>query len=180
MKKRFAILLAGLVMIAAGVMIAHFGRTQAQAQEPGVETGYQAGRVAVGAVFRQTINYQRCGHSVTRTVDAPAAYTGLNNEGLADKLGMSWRVTDFSPSVIAMTKNVMLFCPQHVVLMPDATGQVCVWVNQYGDGMETVTETDYQLTDLDESEREAVRVGKAFDTREEAEGFLKSVAVAGE
>jgi len=64
--------------------------------------------------------------------------------------------------------------------MPDATGQVCVWVNQYGDGMETVTETDYQLTDLDESEREAVRVGKAFDTREEAEGFLKSVAVAGE
>jgi hypothetical protein len=109
-------------------------------------------------------------------VEAQPEWAGMTPEELAGRLDMGWRVTDFSPGRITMSKNVMLFCPQHYVLMPDETGQVCVWTNRYGEGMERVRDTSVTLADLPEAQRELVRVGVAFDSETLADQYLTTQA----
>ena len=45
--------------------------------------------------------------------------------------------------------------------------------NQYGDGMAVLTTYEKTLKDFDEETQEALRRGLGFDSREEAEGWLR-------
>ncbi|MDR1598679.1 MAG: hypothetical protein LBS11_02220 [Oscillospiraceae bacterium] len=177
-KRRFSISALAVVLVGLSVVTLGFALLRgAEVGEDGLETGRaDASRVAAGATQLQTIHYQRCGHSVTRSVEAQPEWAGMTPEELAGRLDMGWRVTDFSPGRITMSKNVMLFCPQHYVLMPDETGQVCVWTNRYGEGMERVRDTSVTLADLPEAQRELVRVGVAFDSETLADQYLTTQA----
>jgi hypothetical protein len=166
-----AIILVGLSILTLTLVLS---RPDVQT-ELGIETGRNdASRVAAGAVQLQTFHYQRCGHSVTRTVDVQPEWVGLTPEELSASLDMGWRVSDFQSARITMSKNLMLFCPQHYVLMPDDSGAVSIWTNRYGDGMEKVRETSITLVDLPETQRESVRVGVGFDSEGLADEYLIS------
>ena len=171
-KRTLGLFACGLLLIAAGIWMVSGQRLPDGEDLPGI---MQPVRIQAGCVMRQTLNYQRCGHSVVRTVDVPAEWVGMAREQLEEQLDMSWRITDFGPLRITMLRNLMLFCPQHWVLMPDEAGRVCIWVNRYGEGMERVYETDWLLANMPEAEREQVRIGKAFDLLEEAESFLEGL-----
>jgi hypothetical protein len=167
------VLLTGLLLVAAGIYFSYRSKQpQNNTSQETVKTAVS--RVAVGAQLEQTLNYQRCGHSVVRTVTSPPEWAGLSADELNDKIDMAWRVTEFSPERILMSENIMSFCPAHYVLMPDETGMVCVWSNRLGDGMERVYDTGINLTDTREDVRELIRVGRAFDTLDEAQAYIKS------
>jgi hypothetical protein len=167
------VLLVGLLLIAAGIY-ASFRTKQPNNIDIQETAKTNVARVAIDAQLEQTLNYQRCGHSVVRTVSAPPEWAGLSAEELNNTIDMAWRVTEFSPDRILMSENIMSFCPAHYVLMPDETGMVCIWSNRYGDGMERVYDTGIALTDTREDVRELIRVGRAFDTLEEAQSYIKS------
>ncbi|HML45302.1 MAG TPA: hypothetical protein PKE04_00970 [Clostridia bacterium] len=171
-KRTIGLFVFGLLMVAVGVWMVSVQRLPGGEDLPGAT---QPARIQTECVMRQTLNYQRCGHSVVRTLDVPAEWVGMDRAQMEEQLDMSWRITDFGPLRITMQRNLMLFCPQHWVLMPDETGRVCIWVNRYGEGMERVYETEWLLANMPETEGEQVRIGKAFDLLEEAEGFLEGL-----
>jgi len=169
----FVVLLIGLLLITGGIYASVRSRQRAEDGQSAARTN--AARVAIGCRLEQTLVFQRCGHSVVRTVDAPPEWTGLTQAELEPKLDMAWRMTEFDSNKIKMRENIMLFCPSHWIIMPDGTGQVCVWTNRYGEGLERVYETDYSLMDISEDIREGIRNGRAFDTLEDVEGFLQTL-----
>ena len=170
----FIILLIGLLLVAGGIYSSvHSRQISDENGRSAAKTGVL--RVSAGCQLEQTLVYQRCGHSVIRTVDAPAEWVGLTQSELVPKLDMAWRMTQFEPSKIKMRENIMLFCPSHWIVMPDETGQVCVWTNRYGEGLERVLETEYALGDISEEIRESIRNGRPFNSRGEAEQFVSAL-----
>lgn len=166
------LVLIGLLLVSAGIIIS----MKSMKNEEGALTAQSdKARLQSGAILRQTLTYQRCGHDVLRTVDAPAEWIGLTLDELEPMMDIAWRVTDFSKSEIKMRENLMMFCPQHWVLMPDETGQICVWVNRYGDGLERLYETNWTLSRMSADAREDVRSGLAFDLLEDAEKYLEGL-----
>lgn len=127
-----------------------------------------------GCELLQTLSYSRCGHIVTRRVTAPAELLG---QSLADveALYPEWRITEFAPKLIKMEKQPQLFCPDHLVLMPDGAGMLCVFENKYGDALALVNELNIAARDLPAAAQEDVETGMGFDTAEEMEQWLESV-----
>ena len=74
-----------------------------------------------------------------------------------------------------MEQTLALYCPQHVVLMPDEGGMLCVFQNKYGDALALVKELDLLLTELPDDVQQTVRPGKGFDTIEALEQWLEGV-----
>lgn len=61
------------------------------------------------------------------------------------------------------------------MLMPDASGVLCVFENRYGDALALVRSLETPLSALPESVQEEVRQGKVFDTAEELERWMESI-----
>ncbi len=134
----------------------------------------QGSVLAQGALLNQTLTYQACGHVVQRRVDAPAECIGMERAAL-EKLLSDYRVTAFSPSEVAMQRELSMYCPAHWVVRPDDLGELCIWQNQLGEHMDQLTQLGFGAEDLPESERETVRRGKAFDSQQDMEGWLESI-----
>lgn len=59
--------------------------------------------------------------------------------------------------------------------MPDDSGHLCAFRNQYGDALALVKETGVLLTDLPDAYQEELRPGKGFDTEEALDLWLESI-----
>ena len=127
-----------------------------------------------GCQLLQTLTYSRCGHTVVRRVTAPVELYG---QPLADaeNLYPHWRITEFGAKLIKMEQQLQLFCPDHMVIMPDAAGMLCVFENKYGDALMLSRETELKLDSLPAAAREEVEHGLGFSTAEEVEMWLESV-----
>lgn len=120
----------------------------------------------------QHMTYTPCGHELTRRQVIPAELAGQNREALAAAYD-AWQITSFASAEVAMEQTLALYCPEHVVLMPDESGMLCVFQNKYGDALALVKELDLLLTELPDSVQQAVREGKGFSTIEELEKWLE-------
>lgn len=177
-------LLASLMIIAALAVVAGLatllprpGQTEEISLVP--ETAEQANAaredvVAEGAILYQTLTYTRCEHEMSRRVTAPMELYG---KGLTDVQALygEWQITQFSPTEIHMEQQPDLFCPDHLVLMPDATGRLCVYQNKYGDSLALINELDLRLDSLPAVLQEELSVGMGFSGAEELEQWLESV-----
>lgn len=132
------------------------------------------GRTAAGCQVIQTMRFSRCGHSVTRRVGLPEALAGGDFQALRDYYSL-WRVDSFSPDAVSMSRDLDLYCPMHFVLGVGETGEIALGRNVYGDGM-AVQQIygDKSLEDFSEEDRDALRAGLGFDSREEAEAWLRA------
>ena len=74
-----------------------------------------------------------------------------------------------------MEQTFDFYCAQHQVLMPDASGMLCVFENRYGDALALVRTLDTPLSALPEAVQEELRAGKGFDSAEELERWLESI-----
>lgn len=120
----------------------------------------------------QHMTYAPCGHSLTRRQLIPTELAGQNREALSSAYD-AWKITSFASAEVVMEQTLSLYCPEHVVLMPDEGGMLCIFQNKYGDALALVKELDLLLSELPDSVQQAVRQGKGFATIEELEKWLE-------
>lgn len=129
--------------------------------------------IQAGCTITQTMGFSRCGHSVTRRVDAPQEIFGLDFAGVKNYYAL-WQIANFSREQMEMQREIDLFCPMHKVLTVNEAGEIILTQNQYGDGMAVLTTYEKTWKDFDEETGEALRRGLGFDSREDAERWLQS------
>jgi len=122
----------------------------------------------------QHMSYQPCGHSLTRRQALPPELVGKARADLEAAYDL-WQVTAFAPAEVTMEQTLDMYCPEHVVLMPDESGMLCIFQNRYGDALALVKALDLPLSDLPDSYQEELRPGKPFPTQEELMLYLESL-----
>lgn len=120
----------------------------------------------------QHMTYAPCGHDLTRRQVIPAELAGQNREVISAAYD-TWQITSFASAEVVMEQTLALYCPEHVVLMPDEGGMLCVFQNKYGDALALVKELDLLLSELPDDVQQTVRTGKGFATIEELEKWLE-------
>lgn len=120
----------------------------------------------------QHMTYAPCGHDLTRRMTIPTELAGKNRTDISAAYD-AWQITSFAAAEVVMEQTLSLYCPQHVVLMPDEGGMLCIFQNKYGDALALVKELDLLLTELPENVQQELRQGKGFDAIEEAEKWLE-------
>ena len=122
----------------------------------------------------QQMTYAPCGHRVTLRVPLPGEMAGKTRAELSAAYE-GWQVTAFSPAQLEMERTYALYCPQHIVLLPDESGMLCAWQNKYGDALALVKSLDAAVSELPESAQEQVRQGLGFDSLEALEKWVEGV-----
>lgn len=130
--------------------------------------------VEEGCALIQTLRFERCGHEVVRRVQADKEYKGCTLSQMQEAYA-EWDITSFSPSEIEMSRSLPLYCPEHLVVMPDGAGVLGVYENKYGDGYALKTQLDIPLSDLPETLRESVHLGLGFGDAGEIESWLETL-----
>ena len=161
------------LLIAAALLLTPSAATD---ELPHAEAAGQSGTITPqeGCELLQTLSYTRCGHTVVRRVTAPVELYGLPLAD-AEALYPSWRITEYGSGQIKMEQRLQMFCPDHVVLMPDGAGMLCVFENKYGDALALVSELNIPVKSLPAAAQEEVQMGLGFSTPEEMEMWLESV-----
>lgn len=122
----------------------------------------------------QHLTYVPCSHSLTRRQTLPPELAGKTRADLESAYDL-WQVTSFSSAEVTMEQSLNMYCPQHVILMPDESGILCIFQNKYGDALALVESLSLPLTDLPDSYQEELRPGKAFDTTTALTQWLESI-----
>lgn len=168
-----ALALGAAVLAAAAALL----MLPAQGEAPQMENAQvSADRITLSeeSEIFQTLTYTRCEHTVTRRVTAPVEVYGKTLDEVA-ALYPEWRITEFSPVMVKMERTPELFCPDHMVVMPDGAGYLCVYENKYGEAMAQVRELGIPLSSMPAAAQEEARCGVGFSTKEELEMWLESV-----
>ena len=122
----------------------------------------------------QTLTYTPCGHEITRRQSLPEELVGKGRTELETTYDQ-WQITSFAPAEVRMAQALDMHCPEHLVLMPDDSGTLCVFRNKYGDALALVNELNIAVSSLPAAAQEDVEMGLGFDTPEEREMWLESV-----
>lgn len=122
----------------------------------------------------QRLTYTPCGHSLTRRQQLPPELVGKDRAALAAAYDL-WQITAYSPAEVEMSKSVALYCPEHLILMPDESGMLCIWENRYGDALALVSELHLPLSEFSDDCQEELRPGKGFDDEESLSQWLESM-----
>lgn len=121
----------------------------------------------------QHLTYTPCGHEMTRRQSLPTELVGKGRAELEAAYDL-WQVTSFAANEVTMAQALDMYCPEHVILMPDEGGMLCVFVNRYGDALALVRELNILLSELPDDLQETLRAGKGFATEEELDLWLES------
>ena len=140
---------------------------------PSVDTSGVGEKVAPGAQIIQTMGFSRCGHSVTRRVQAPDSLAGAEFTAVKDYYSL-WQIDQFSKERIEMSREIPLFCPMHTVVSVNEAGEGVLCRNLYGDGMAVIRTTGRSLDDFAGEDQEKLLLGLGFDTLKEAEDWLSA------
>ena len=85
-----------------------------------------------------------------------------------------WSITSFSPAEIEMSCTMQLYCPEHLVVMPDGAGVLGIYENAYGDGYALKAQLDIPLSALPEDLLETVHLGIGFGSAQAVEQWLET------
>lgn len=122
----------------------------------------------------QTIHYTRCGHEVTRRVTADKEYQGASLKQMQEAFP-DWSITSFAPGEIIMSCSQALYCPEHLVVMPDGAGVLGVYLNEYGDSYALQKQLEVPVGDLGADVMETIHLGVAFHSMQEIEAWLETL-----
>ena len=122
----------------------------------------------------QTIHYARCGHEVTRRVAADKEYIGASLKQMQEAFA-DWSITSYAPTEIIMSCSLPLYCPEHLVVMPDGAGVLGVYYNEYGDGYALKQQLEVPISDLTKELMETIHLGLPFATMQEIESWLETL-----
>lgn len=122
----------------------------------------------------QTIHYVRCGHDVTRRIAADREYVGASLAQMQEAF-KDWSITSFAPTEIIMSCSLALYCPDHLVVMPDGEGMLGVYNNEYGDGYALKKQLLVPIGDLTEEMMTTIHLGVGFASMQEIESWLETL-----
>lgn len=74
-----------------------------------------------------------------------------------------------------MSCSLPLYCPDHLVVMPDGAGMLGVYYNEYGDGYALKKQLEVPVGDLTEDLMESIHLGLSFATMQEIESWLETL-----
>lgn len=137
-------------------------------------TGGRREKVEESCTLLQTVHYDRCGHAVTRRVEVDKEYQGATLEQMQQAFA-DWSITSFAPTEIVMSCRMPIYCPDHLVVMPDNAGVLGVYINELGQGYTLQRQLEAPLTDLPEDVLEKVHLGLSFATMGEIENWLETL-----
>lgn len=171
MKRKAAIacMLAAAMLIGTCVMQTHNGAEEELPQREATRTT-ETEKLSGQAQIRQTMHFQRCGHQVERRVKVPDALAGADFKQVSAYYDQ-WLIQSMEKDSLVMERHIDLYCPAHVIVSMDHTGQVVLAENRYGDGMAILEILD--TTPVEEEKRRMLLAGMGFDNREEAVAWLK-------
>ena len=140
-------LLLGLGTLGALAVLLAVGLAPDEAAAPGPEPSVAQVDSAAGVTLAadcqvvQHLIYTPCGHELTRRQPLPEELVG-KGRAEAEAAYDLWQITSFSATELAMEQTVEIYCPEHQVLMPDASGVLCIFENHYGDALALVRSLD--------------------------------------
>jgi len=173
---RRQIILGSLTLLGMAVLLI-VGLTPRSASAPEPDAAQVGGESAVtlsaDCAVVQHITYAPCGHDLTRRQALPPELTGKTRTDLEAAYD-AWQVTSFSSTEVAMEQNLDMYCPEHMILMPDDSGMLCIFQNKYGDALALVEALDLPLSELPDSYQEEIRPGKGFPTQDELAQWLET------
>lgn len=173
-------LLLGTVTLLAMAVLLIVGLTPRTASAPEAEPdAAQVGTDSAAVLDEacqiiQHMTYLPCGHELTRRQSLPPDLVGKTRADLEAAYEL-WQVTSFSSTEVAMEQALDMYCPEHLILMPDESGMLCVFQNRYGDALGLVSELDIPLAELPDAYQEELRPGIGFSTQEELDLYLESI-----
>lgn len=129
-------------------------------------------KLAEQATVFQTMHFRRCNHQVERRVEIPSGLIGADFEQAAAYYEL-WHIQEMTQEIIRMERYIDLYCPAHVVLSLDPSGQVVLAENRYGDGMAIVKTIDTKQPA--EDKRKMLIAGIGFDGEEDALQWMRDV-----
>ena len=145
-----------------------------EADQPATQAGVDAAALLQeGCQLIQHMTYAPCGHELTRRQSLPADLIGKGRADLEAAYDL-WQVTSYAPMEVTMEQALNLYCPEHLVLMPDESGMLCIFRNRYGDALGLVSELNIPLAELPDAVQEERRPGKGFSTQEELDAWLEA------
>ena len=167
-------LLLNILALAGVAVLLVVGLTPRRTADDTAETGSdRASTLSAGCQVIQHITYEPCGHQLTRRVVLPEELIGKGREELEAAYD-PWRVTEFAADEVSMELQLPLYCAEHIILMADESGMLCVWQNRYGDALALVEELGIPLNDFPEDVQDALRGGMGFETRELLDKWLEN------
>ena len=169
-KSPHAFWLWALIITAAALMLVALAVGLGSGTQP---TAQEKTSVASGCELVQTIHYSRCGHDVTRRRKAEKELEGAELKQVREAFA-DWTITSYAPHEIVMSCSKALYCPDHLVVMPDGAGVLGVYFNEYGDGYALQKQLEVPVSDLDEQTMETIHLGLAFKTMQEIELWLET------
>lgn len=129
--------------------------------------------LAGDCVLLQHMTFVPCGHEITRREALPNDLVGKTRTELEDAYDL-WRVTSFETHEVRMEQQLSMYCPEHLVLMPDESGLLCVWQNTYGDALSLQRELQLPISDFDDETQSLLRSGLGFDSDEALSSWLEN------
>lgn len=168
---RRQLILGCLTLLGMAVLLI-VGLTPRKPAPDATQTGSDAAQAtAADCQLVQRMLYTPCGHELTRRQPLPPELTGKTLPDVAAAYAQ-WQITAFSPAEVAMERSLSLYCPEHLVLMPDNNGMLCIYQNRYGDALALHSELNIPLSELPSSTHPALRSGKPFRSVEEITSWL--------
>ncbi len=138
-----------------------------------LEAAQQQSALMKGAVFTQTLRYDRCGHEVAVRLRDCDKYAGMNHERLAAEFP-EWQITSFMPLSVAMEMTLPIFCAEHTVLM-SKSGEMGVYRNESGNEMKLVSPLNIEPSLLGEDKMRELYSGIMFSSLTELEAYLENL-----
>lgn len=169
-KNPHAVWLWMLMITAAALLIVALAVGLQSGAQP---TAQEKQTVEADCQLVQTIHYTRCGHEVTRRLTADQAYHGASLKQMQEAFA-DWSITSYSAKEIVMSCSMPLYCPEHLVVMPDGAGVLGVYYNEYGDSYALQKQLEVPVSDLDAETMETIHLGVAFGSMQEIEMWLET------
>lgn len=170
-------LLAGSAGLCALALLLAVVLTPAPAaREPAPAAQADAGSsitLAEDCVLLQHMVFTPCGHEITRREALPQELRSKTRTDL-ESWYAEWRVTTFATDEVAMEQTLDMYCPEHLVLMPDESGMLCIWQNTYGDALSLRKELNIPVSGFPEETQSQLRAGLGFDTEQALMAYLES------
>lgn len=165
---------AGLCALALLLAVVLTPAPTAELPSPATQAG--AGNsitLAEDCVLLQHMVFSPCGHEITRREALPSELRGKTRADL-ESWFTEWRVTTFASDEVAMEQALDMYCPEHLVLMPDESGMLCIWQNTYGDALSLRKELNIPVSGFPEETQNQLRAGLGFDTEQALMAYLES------
>jgi hypothetical protein len=176
MVDRRQIILGSLTLLGMAVLLI-VGLTPRSASAPEPDAAQAGGEsaltLAADCAMVQHITYTPCGHDLTRRQTLPPEMAGKTRADLEAAYD-AWQITSFSSTAVAMEQQIDMYCPEHMILMPDDSGMLCIFKNKYGDALALVEALDLSISELPDSYQEELRPGKGFDTHSDLAQWLEA------